>query len=158
MRLIDDAPRIEVKASWSHRTTVAPGSVVHAGTGAPGDDILRTFVRIVRGEGVTIEQIAAEQNADEHRTPMRVCGDSLKSIEVPVGRPPEIARVTAPEQPVGAPRYRVFELPAEEFSGAPCPVIVKVVAVDRRGCRATGWATVAERAPQQVAALAAPRR
>jgi hypothetical protein len=158
VRLLDDSPRIEVEAAWSPRTSAPQGPILPADGGAPGNDILRTVVRVVRGEGVTIEQIAAEQNVGEHRTPIRVCGDSLKPIEVTAGRLPRDAPVTAQECEVEARRGRVFELPGVEFSGAQCPVIVKVVAVDHRGRRAAGWATVRERAPQQVAALAATRR
>jgi hypothetical protein len=48
-------------------------------------------------------------------------------------------------------------LSGDRLASAGCPVVVKVVAVDRQGRRAAGWATVREGSREQLAAIAAAR-
>jgi len=157
VRLSDDSPQIDIEASWSQRTSIAQGVTGSAATPAAVGNVLQTTVRARSGQDLTIEQIAAEQNAGEDRAPLCFRSVLIKSIEVSVrpAGPKTESTATVPSAPQCC---RVFELPAKEFSDATCPVVVKVVAVDSRGRRAVGWATVRERSPQQVAALAAARR
>ncbi|HEV8068226.1 MAG TPA: hypothetical protein VGP76_10840 [Planctomycetaceae bacterium] len=151
VRLSDDSPRIEVEAAWSHQTS----TVLRRSSEQSGDDLLRAVVRVPAD--LAIEQISAEQNALENHVPLCFPGDSVKSIEV------TDERRSAPTLSVqgsrgDSPLARVFELPGKQFSSIACPVIVKVVAVDRQGRRAAGWATVSGRPPQQVAAITRARR
>ena len=155
MRPQDDLPRIKVEATWSHRRLAAesPSAPVAAASG--DDGVLRTTVRVAGGDNPAIEEIAAEQNLGEDRNPLCFCGESVKSIEVAAGRTSDTQIPFAQNVasvPLGC---RVFELPTTSFTRARCPVVVKVVAVDRQGRRATGWATVREHAPQQVASVSA---
>jgi hypothetical protein len=155
VRQFDDSPQIDVGAAWAHRASAASSSVLRAPArtpGARGDDVIRTVVRVPAGAVLAIEQIAAEQNLGEDRVPLCFSGNSIKSIEVAAGGP-----ASERESSEGPPLSRVFELPGEPFSSGTCPVIVKVVAVDRNGRRAAGWATVRERATQQVAANTSAR-
>ncbi len=155
--LPQDRLEIEAEASWSHRASVNQSAAPIVAGRTPGD-VIRVVVHVVHGENVTIEQIAAEQNLGEERIPLRLGGDELNAIEVAASHPagPRVAAIepTAQKQSTA----RVFDLPAESFSCATCPVIVKVVAVDAHGGRTAGWATVRERSPQQVAAVSATRR
>jgi hypothetical protein len=155
VRLSDDWPRIEVEAAWSHRTSAGDGSALRT-AGGGGDDLLRA---VVHGPAdLAIEQIAAEQNAGEDHVPLCFSGDLVRSIEVPDDRRSDAATMSGQGSGGWAPLTRVFELPGKQFSSAACPVIVKVVVVDRQGRRAAGWATVPEPPPQQVAAITRARR
>jgi hypothetical protein len=156
VRLSDDSPRIEVEAAWSHRTSASEGSVLRSSVEGGGEVLLRAVVRVPAD--LAIEQIAAEQNAGEDHVALCFSGDSVKSIELTDDR--RSAAPTMSEQGSGGdtPLARVFELSGKQFSSAACPVIVKVVAVDRQGRRAAGWATVPELPPQQVAAITRARR
>jgi hypothetical protein len=158
VRLCDDSPQIEVGAAWPHQISVAQGPTGPGASQATARSILQITVRIARGEDLAIEQIAAEQNVGEARVPLCFSGDSLKSLEVTARRPPGAQGDSTAGFPSERPHCRVFELPGERFSNRASPVIIKVVAVDRRGRRTAGWATVNERAPLQVAAITAPRR
>jgi hypothetical protein len=158
VRIPDDAPQIEVEAAWAHRTSATSTPVPNSTTAGTADHVLRAAVRIVRGEGVTIEQIAAERNAGESRSSVCFCGEALKSVEVATNCPLDPNPLSGGELPPESARCRVFELAGEQFSNAKLPLILKVIAVDRRGRRVSGWATVGERAPQQVAAVIAIRR
>ncbi len=155
--LPQNRPEVEVEASWSHRTSVKPSATPVVAGLTPGV-VIRAVVHVVRGEDLTIEQIAAEQNLGEDRIPLRVGGDELKTIEITASH--AAASHVAATEPTAQNQSnaRVFELPAESFSSATCPVIVKVVAVDAHGRRTAGWATLRERSPQQVAAISATRR
>jgi hypothetical protein len=113
---------------------------------------------VVSGDGVAIEQIAAEQNSGEARTPVRVFGESLKSAELASRGPSRAESGLDSGVAVGNSASRSFELPGDRLASAACPVIVKVVAVDRQGRRAAGWATVRERSREQLAAIAGARR
>jgi hypothetical protein len=155
--LPQNRPEVEVEASWSHRMSVKQSAASVVGGLTPGD-VIRTVVHVVRGEDLTIEQIAAEQNLGEDRIPLRVGGDDLKAIEITASHA-AASHVAATERTAqNQSNARVFDLPAESFSSATCPVIVKVVAVDAHGRRTAGWATLRERSPQQVAAISATRR
>jgi hypothetical protein len=156
VRLSDDLPQIEVEASWSRRTSAGKGSVLSVPAAGHGDDILRTVVRVPAD--VSIEQISAEQNAGDDHATLCLAGDSVKTIEVNENRRSDAPTTSEQGSGGGAPLARIFELPGSQFGIAACPVIVKVVVVDRQGRRATGWATVPELAPQQVAAMTPARR
>jgi hypothetical protein len=158
VRLLDDSPQIQVDASWARQTS-APEPMLPAASPPASGNLLETTVRVVRGEDLTIEQIAAEQNVAEDRTSFSACGNSIKSLEVAARRPSTIKAEPVSGLTNEPPRCRFFELPGESFSNPASPVTIKVVAVDRRGRRAVGWATVRERvAPQVAAALTAVRR
>jgi hypothetical protein len=146
--LPQDRPEIEVEASWSRRASVNQSAARVVAGRIPGD-VIRAVVHVLHGEDLTIEQIAAEQNLGEDRIPLRLGGNELKAIEVAASHS---------ASPHVAARERVFELQADSFLSATCPVIVKVVAVDAHGRRTAGWATVRERSPQQVAGITATRR
>jgi hypothetical protein len=158
VRLCDDLPQIKVGAAWPHPSAVAQGATVSGVPQATVGNVLQITVRLAQGEDLAIEQIAAEQNVGEDRVPLCFCGDSIKSVEVTGRRPPTTQAESSPGLVSERPHCRVFELPAERFSNRTSPVIIKVVAVDRRGRRTTGWTTVGERTPEQVAAIAATRR
>ena len=155
--LPQNRPEVEVEASWSHRMSVKQSAASVVAGITPGD-VIRTVVHVGRGEDLTIEQIAAEQNLGEDRIPLRVGGDDLKAIEITASHA-AASHVAATERTAqNQSNVRVFDLPAESFSSATCPVIVKVVAVDAHGRRTAGWATLRERSPQQVAGISATRR
>jgi hypothetical protein len=155
--LPQNRPEVEVEASWSHRMSVKQSAASVVAGLTPGD-VIRTVVHVGRGEDLTIEQIAAEQNLGEDRIPLRVGGDDLKAIEITASHA-AASHVAATERTAqNQSNARVFDLPAESFSSATCPVIVKVVAVDAHGRRTAGWATLRERSAQQVAGISATRR
>ncbi len=155
--LSHDRPEVEVEASWSHRMSVKQSAAAVRARRTLGD-VIRTVVHVGRGEDLTIEQIAAEQNLGEDRIPLRIGGDDLKAIEITASHA-AASHVAATERTAqNQSNVRVFDLPAESFSSATCPVIVKVVAVDAHGRRTAGWATLREQSPQQVAAISATRR
>jgi hypothetical protein len=157
VRLAEDSPRIEVDASWSRRSSGGKASPDQGVANVRSDDFLRVSVRVTSGNGVTIEQIAAEQNSGEARIPCRVSGESLKSAEVASGGPSRAEANSASGATAGNSAGRIFELPGDRWAGAECPVVVKVVAIDRHGRRSAGWATVRERSREQVAAIAGAR-
>jgi hypothetical protein len=154
--LSHDRPEIEVEASWSHRASVNQSAAAVRARRTLGD-VIRAVVHVMHGENVTIEQIAAEQNSGEERIPLRASGDELKAIEIARNHPPAPPVAASDRTTQKQSNDRVFELPAESFSSATCPVIVKVVAVDAHGRRTAGWATVRERSPQ-VAGISATQR
>jgi hypothetical protein len=158
VRLRDEMPRIEIEAAWSHSTS-ARATLDHLpNTGATTDDTVRVVANVQCGADFVIEQISAEQNLGNSHASMLFAPESLKLVEVPTSMAGGTdsggtkGRSFSPLQP-----HR-FELPADRLSALGCPVIVKVVGVDRNGRRATGWATVPERDPQQVTALSGTRR
>jgi hypothetical protein len=150
VRIPEDAPRIDVDGAWSQPSRGSaegsPGETLAGGT-------LHTVVRVDGGDDVVIRQISAEQNADESRVSACFSGASLKSLEVPTG--PTVSAALEPASAAAMPRCRVFDLPGTQFTNGNCPVVIKVVAVDRHGRRTSGWATVPQRTAPRVAALTA---
>ncbi|HEV3300346.1 MAG TPA: hypothetical protein VG055_11935 [Planctomycetaceae bacterium] len=152
VQLLDDLPRVEVEAAWSPQVTAS------AAAEGRGNEFLHIVARVRSDEDLVIEQIAAEQNAGEDHVPLCFSGDSFKSIEVSEDRQPDAPTSLEQGSRSGAPRARRFELPGKQFLNAACPVIVKVVAVDRKGRRAADWTTVPALAPRQVVAITPARR
>ena len=157
VRLADDWPRIEVQANWSRRSSAGSAAAVQGVKSTHGGDVLSISVRATGGDGVTIEQIAAEQNSGDARVSCRVSGAELRSAEVAARGPSPADSQSDRATSVGESICRGFELPGERLASAACPVVVKVVAVDRQGRRAAGWATVREGSREQLAAVAAAR-
>jgi hypothetical protein len=147
VRLPDDSPNVDVDATWSQPAS-AERSQGEASTGG----VLRAVVRTPGGDDVVIEQISAEQNAAESRVSACFSGESLKSLDV---TGPAASASLSPGVAAVTQRCHVFELLGTQFASATCPVIIKVVAVDRQGRRASGWATVPQRTAPRVAAVAA---
>jgi hypothetical protein len=152
VQLLDDLPRVEVEAAWSRQVTAG------AAAEGRGNEFLHIVARVRSEEDLVIEQIAAEQNAGEDHVPLCFSGDSFKSIEVSEDRQPDAPTSLEQGSRSGAPRARRFELPGKQFLNAACPVIVKVVAVDRKGRRAAEWTTIPALAPRQVVAITPARR
>jgi hypothetical protein len=146
VRLPRDEPQITIDAAWSRPTLTRERPGVDARINSPEADVLRVVVRASNGVQLAIEQVAAEQNIDEEHVPVCFRGDSLRAIEVSkAASPPNHEEFS-----------RSFELPTQ-FTRIASPIVVKVVVADRQGRRASAWATVSERVPQQIAMSPARR-
>jgi len=110
------------------------------------DNQLHTIVRSVNGEELAIEQISAEQNSDETHTSVCYAGAALDKLAITCG-PASASSQTGN-------RCHGFDVPLGRLSARDDPFIVKVVAIDRQGRRASGWAVVAPRPPAAVERLA----
>jgi hypothetical protein len=152
VRLGDDTPRIDVEGAWSQP---ARGSAQRSPGDTAADGNLHTVVRIDGGDDLVIQQVSAEQNAEDSRVSAYFSRESLKALEVPAG--PTASASPGPQPAAAARRCHVFELPGTQFTSATCPVIIKVVALDRQGRRTSGWATVPPGATPRVASLTARR-
>jgi len=144
VRLDDDTPRIEAAAAWSE----PPANRQSSDRQLVGDR-LHTIVRFANGDDLAIEQISAEQNSDETHTSVCYPGAALGKLEVTCG--PACAKNAGSQTES---RCRGFDLPAGRLAASDVPIIVKVVATDRQGRRASGWAVVGPRPPAAVERLA----
>jgi hypothetical protein len=144
VRLEDDAPRIDLAAAWSD----LPVSRQPSGRPTAGDR-LHTIVRFTNGDDLAIEQISVEQNSGETHTSVCYPGAALETLEVTCGpASPKSARSQTESHCHG------FDIPAGRLAASDVPITVKVVAIDRQGRRASGWAVVAPRPPAAVERLA----
>jgi len=144
VRLEDDSPRIEVAAAWSDARESRQASDRQA-----AGDQLHTIVRFANGEDLAIEEISAEQNSDETHTSVCYAGAALGKLEI-IGGP---ASAESASSRTGD-RSHGFDVPLGRVSAGDVPIIVKAVAIDRQGRRASGWAVVTPRPPAVVERLA----
>jgi hypothetical protein len=119
---------------------------------------LHAIVRIARGEDLTIEQIAIEQNADQAHASNCFATARLAEFECPSGNRGLDENAFGAEydvsrRPQGAGILRTFDFPAARLTAPDTPVVVKVVAADRQGRRTTGWAIVPPRRLSQAERL-----
>ena len=87
VRLPDASPQIEVEAAWSSgpRTSPTQRIAVQPTNRPEACACLHAIVRIARGEDLTIEQIAIEQNADQTHSSNCFATGSLAEFECPSG-------------------------------------------------------------------------
>jgi hypothetical protein len=149
VRLPDDSPQIDVEASWSPDRPATSTQVIGVQTAEPQPAVrrLHAIVRVARGEDLTIEQIALEQNADQTHSSQCFAAGSIATFERPLGKAglDEVAAGTQLDvlrRSHHARTLRIFDFPAARFTAHDTPVVVKVVAADRQGRRITGWAIV----------------
>jgi len=160
VRLSDVSPQIEVEAAWSpgSRTSANQEIGVQTTKRPQACDCLHATVRMVRGEDLTIEQVAIEQNADQtHSSDCFVMGP-LAKFECPAGNGgldenASGARHDESRPSHGARTLRTFEFPAARLTAADTSVVVKVVAADRLGRRTTGRTIVPPRRLSQAERL-----
>lgn len=143
IRLEDDAPRIEVEAALADScnadaVTNGPHAVTNGRAAGP---CLHTLVRFPQSDDLKIERISAEQNSAEIHASICFPRAALCEREV---RP----------RPTSALAFQAFDLPAASLSARDVPIVVKVLARDRRGQRAVAWAEVVPHVPPQPERLA----
>lgn len=149
VRLADDSPRIEVEAAWSYNSAGQHAVSKQAAAVQPAGDRLHTLVRFVGGKDLTITQIAAEQNSAETHTSICFTNAELAALECA----PRTKNAETAKSPLGE-TCRAFDLPTGRFSAGDLPIIVKVVATDRRGRRTSAWSIVVPHAPAESERLA----
>ena len=160
VRLPDASPQIEVEAAWSSgpRTSPTQRIAVQPTDRPEACACLHAIVRIARGEDLTIEQIAIEQNADQTHSSNCFATGSLAEFECPCGDRGLDENASGAEhdvsrRPPGVRTLRSFDFPAARLMAADTPVVVKVVAADRQGRRTSGWAMVPPRRLSQAERL-----
>jgi hypothetical protein len=139
VRLEEASPQIELEVAWSSiasgKTTAEKNPAGSSADRQPaGGDCLHTSVRFLGGQDLMIEQIALEQNSAETHASMCFLGTSLAQFECD-----QRAATARSMRPMAS---RFFDLPTTRLSACDVPIVVKVVAVDRRGIRTSAWAIV----------------
>jgi hypothetical protein len=150
VRLQENLPQIELEVAWSsipNVKTAADKKLASWSANQPaGGDRLHTTVRLIDGQDPTIEQIAIEQNSAE--THAAICYSSASLAQFESGQRAQTGK------PMRSVSSRFFDLPTTRLSARDVPIVVKVVAVDRRGIRTSAWAIVNRNAPPPAEHLA----
>jgi hypothetical protein len=160
VRLPDVSPQIEIEAAWSPGPHTSPSQRIGVQTTKRQEacDCLHAIVRIARGDDLTIERIAIEQNADQTHSSNCFATDSLAKFECTPGNRDLDENASGAQHDVSrqsqeARTLRAFDFPAARLTAPDTPVVVKVVAADRQGRRTTGWAIVPPRRLSQAERL-----